>query len=344
MKNRNILLTIIIIIIVLLFSSCKHKTYRSFYYWKSVYHLSKQEITCLEQLNISKLYIRFFDVGLEESSGKIIPLAKISFAEKISPRNSVVPVIYIVNRTLQKSKQPDIKDLAAKILSQVNILASENNIAFNELQMDCDWTESTRSNYFELLNELKKNLNSGGKILSATIRLHQVKYKQITGVPPVDRGMLMFYNMGKITAESSSNSVFNENDASKYIDLLSEYPLKLDIVLPAFSWGIHIRNGKVFELLNNLGSVDFSNNILFNRIDNSTYSATKSFFYRGYYFMHNDLVKIEEITPEQCKAAAQQLKSKLSKSAETVAIFHLDSIIISHYEIQDFEKVFTTFN
>ena len=31
--------------------------------------------------------------------------------------------------------------------------------------------------------------------MSATIRLHQVKYRADTGVPPVDRGMLMAYNL-----------------------------------------------------------------------------------------------------------------------------------------------------
>jgi len=331
-------------ITILLTNACKHETHRSFYYWKSIYHLSQSEKRYLEELKISKLYIRFFDVDLDEPSGKAVPIAKIRFANDVLPRYEVVPVVYIVNKTLQKSKHQDITDLAIKILTQVQNIASSKNIAFCELQMDCDWSDNTRSNYFALLEVLETKLHEQGKTLSATIRLHQVKYKNITGVPPVDRGMLMYYNMGKITPNASPNSVFNTTDAAKYIDYLPDYPLTLDVALPAFSWGIHVRNGKVIELLNSMNSSDFENIANFTQIDSSTFTIPKSFFFRGFYFMKNDVVKVEGITPTQCNTAAQQLKSKLSKHAESVAIFHLDSLIISHYEKQDFEKVFSTYH
>lgn len=338
-------LTNAIIITGLLFVlACKHEVSNSFYYWKSVYHLTKLEEKCLREQNVSKLYIRFFDVDWDESIGKVVPIARIHFAEKISPQFEIIPVVFIVNKTLQNTNFQDIPDLANKILDQVNYIASCNNINFRELQLDCDWTEKTHRNYFSLLDIIRKTLNNEAKILSATIRLHQVKYKNITGIPPVNRGMLMYYNMGKITSETSSNSIFNTNDAARYISYIPDYPLTLDVALPAFSWGVHIRKGKVIELLNSMSLTDFESNIKFSRLDSSSFSALESFFSKGFYFMKNDLIKVEEITPAECNVAAQQLIGKLPKSKRAVAIFHLDSLIISHYEKKDFEKVFNTYH
>jgi hypothetical protein len=329
--------------IALLASACRHEPRRSFYYWKSVYHLSQTERSYMEGLHVTKLYVRFFDVDWDETLERPTPLAKIRFAEKISPSCEIVPVVYIVNHSLQKSKPQDITDLAVKILKLTDHISSGNNITFKELQMDCDWTDNTRDKYFTLLKVLKSRLIDSKKTLSATIRLHQVKYKGMTGVPPVDRGMLMYYNMGKLAAGASPNSVFNTNDASKYIDYLAAYPLQLDVALPAFSWGIHSRNNKIIELLNNIGPLDFEKNANFAPVGPSTFSVTQSFFFHGYYFMKNDVVKVEEITPAQCNTAARQLQGKLTKTPGTVAIFHLDSLILTHYEKQDFEKVFNTY-
>ncbi len=329
--------------VLVLLSSCKQESHRAFYYWKSVYKLSQSEKNYLQDINVTHLYIKFFDVDWDEATGNPTPIASIQFSEEIPPQCKVIPVIFIVNRTLQKTTFMDMADLANKIYEQTKYLASKNNIHFKELQLDCDWTEKTRVNYFALLNILKKKLETNGIQLSTTIRLHQIKYKNITGIPPVDRGMLMYYNMGKITSNASLNSIFNESDAAKYIDHISDYPLKLDVALPAFSWSIHIRNAKVIELLNNMSYADFKSSNKFTLVNSSTYTATQSFFFRGFYFMKDDSIKVEEITPEQCKIASKQLRKKLSKTRR-VAIFHLDSLILSKYEKKDFEEIFDAYH
>lgn len=328
-----------ILFLLLMVFSCKQETSRSFYYWKSVYRMPSSQEDILSDLKISKLYIRLFDVDWNESAGLVTPKAKIRFKEKPSGKFEIIPVIYIVNRSFQKISRQQIANLAANILKLTNEIAENNNLSFNEFQIDCDWTESTREKYFIFLETLKSSLAQKKIKISATIRLHQIKYSRITGVPPVDRGMLMYYNMGKINAYQTGNSIFNKDDAAKYIDYIPQYPLPLDAALPAFSWGIHIRKGNVIELLNNLTSLDFATNENFKKSGNNIYNAQKSFFYRGYYFMEGDEVKIEEIDPKECLAATKQLKSKL-KSPGTVAIYHLDSLIFTRYEKQDFEKVF----
>lgn len=325
--------------------SCKHqKCQRSFYYWQTVFHLSEAEKDYINDLNISKLYIRFFDVDWDETENTLLPVAKIKFSEKIHPNCEVVPVVYIVNRALQKSNHSSMPDLASKIYKQIVHISSCNQIKFNEIQLDCDWTEGTRSNFFTLLHSLKVNMDKENIVLSTTIRLHQVKYKNITGIPPVERGMLMYYNMGKISADLSNNSIYNANDAEKYTAYLSDYPLTLDIALPAYSWGIHIRYDKVLDLLNNMNVADFDRNFNFTQLNQNKYIATKSCFFKGSYFIKGDIVKVEEISPKLCCSAAHQLTDNLKKNNRTIAIFHLDSLIISNYEKKDFEKVFDIFN
>ena len=58
---------------------------------------------------------------------------------------------------------------------------------FKEVQFDCDWTESTRVQYFAFLRESRK-LFSGWRV-SSTVRLYQYKYPEKAGVPPIERGM-----------------------------------------------------------------------------------------------------------------------------------------------------------
>ena len=65
-----------------------------------------------------------------------------------------------------------------------------------EIQLDCDWNSSTQKKYFNLIEEMKLYPTWENIVWSATIRLHQLKYPKQTGVPPVNKGVLMFYNMG----------------------------------------------------------------------------------------------------------------------------------------------------
>lgn len=328
-----------IIALSVLLHSCKQDSKRAFYYWKTVFRLSLFEKKYLDDLKVEKLYIRFFDVTWDEATLKALPLAEIQFEQKPDSAKEIVPVIYIVNKTLIHTT--DLPKLTSHILNQTDMICHTNKITFREMQIDCDWTDKTKNQYFALLNLLKTALRKRGIKISATIRLHQIKYKKITGIPDVDSGMLMYYNMGKISPDSVTNSIFSPADAEKYTEHLSAYPLPLDVALPAFSWGIHIRNERVIELLNNLDASDFQDQAYFQNQGKHTVVATHSFFYKGFYFMKNDLVKIEEISPQMCAAAANQLAGKLSGKSRTIAIYHTDSLIFKRYEKQDFEKVFS---
>jgi hypothetical protein len=271
-----------------------------------------------------------------------IPLGKIKFLSGISPEIRVIPVVYITNKTFLNLNHTEIKLLTSKVVEQVYYIAKQNKLSFTEIQFDCDWTESTRLKYFSFIDNVKKLIDKHIK-LSATIRLHQVKYYKLTGIPPVQRGMLMFYNMGKIDNCLNRNSIYNSIDVQNYTPYLKNYPLALDAVLPAFSWGIQIRKGKIIGLLNNLNSSDFKNNTNFKYLGKEQYQVTKSFFYNGFYFMDQDLVQVEEITPEICKNAAKEVSGAMKSLPGTIALFHLDSTNLTNYEKKDFEEIFNCF-
>jgi len=75
------------------------------------------------------------------------------------------------------------------------------------------------------LNILKKDFN-----VTATIRLHQIKFKDKTGIPPVDQGVLMAYNIGELK-NNKQNSILEANIVKQYINKNTEYPLKLKLAL-----------------------------------------------------------------------------------------------------------------
>jgi hypothetical protein len=69
-----------------------------------------------------------------------------------------------------------------------------------------------------------------------------VKYRERTGVPPVDRGMLMFYNMGRFSADPEARAIFDLESARRYLARISSYPLPLDLALPMWSWTVAPRS------------------------------------------------------------------------------------------------------
>src|SRR6185295_19004173 len=128
---------------------------------------------------------------------------------------------------------------------------------FFEIQIECDWNASTRESYFLLLRTIRAQLHAG-KILSGTIRLHQIKYRAQTGVPPLDRGVLMFYGMGDPASPGEKNSILDLDTARKYTAYLKNYPLFLDAALPVYQWGILFHEDHFRGIIRSLGESDLT--------------------------------------------------------------------------------------
>lgn len=265
------------------------------------------------------------------------PAGIIQFDEKPS-FSKIVPVIYIKNEVFGTAKNMD--SLCANVQQLVTAINKTIRQNPETIQFDCDWTLSTKDAYFQFLKRYKA---ISKQQVSATIRLHQIKHRLTTGVPPVDFGVLMFYNMGKIDA-SENNSIFDATIASAYLGKLNTYPLRLDIALPVFSWSIQIRNGKVVHLLNKMNAVHFNNDTSFQQVKKGFYKVKSSCFKGGYYFQQNDEVKVESVTAEQLMEMPVMLKEHMQQGIRQIIFYDLDDFNFKNYDTDTYQKVANGFH
>ena len=280
---------------------------RAFYYWRTTFALSPTERAALS--GIARLYVRMFDIGPD---GELLgPLAVTTPA----PAGlDIVPVVFLKNDVFKHPRPGLAQRVHAEVAARMRALGATPR----ELQLDCDWTESTREAYFAFLTELH-----GPLPLSATIRLHQVKYRERTGVPPVERGMLMFYNMGKFSADPTMRAIFDEASARKYLGRIADYPLPLDAALPIWSWVVHLRGDQVIGLLESTDPDELAALDFVARTAPDRYSVTRAAFLHGTLLRDGDALKIEVTAPADTIDAAGMLGPRLAPIARTVALFDL---------------------
>src|SRR3954466_1404652 len=128
----------------------------------------------LTELHVDRIYLRVFDVAwaVDTTVATLLPVTGTAPAGV-----EIVTVVYLKNDVF-KHAQPIA--LATEVWSHVKDRAAAVGFTVRELQLDCDWTDSTREGFFAFLRALKTEAHVP---LSSTIRLHQVKYRERTGVP-----------------------------------------------------------------------------------------------------------------------------------------------------------------
>lgn len=327
---------------VLLFSCTKReKTQRAFYFWKSAWEINAYEEQMLDSLHTSKVYVKLFDVTWNPQKASANPAAKLTLKDSLSSKYQYVPVVYITNEALLKTTAAEIPGLALKIHELTQLITNKINLTYSEIQFDCDWSDLSKENYFLLLAELRKQYKKP-VVFSATIRLHQIKYYKRTGIPPVDRGMLMYYNMGKVGDLRSVNSIYNKTDAEKYTDHISDYPLPCDVALPIFRWGVLFQHGKIAALINLLTEKDLIE-AGFTKNSNGYYSPPKAMYFKGYYLEPDNLIRLEEITPALAMEAAQLVAKEIPHHDITVSLYHLEPEYLKAYGKENLEKIYHSF-
>lgn len=334
--------------LVVLFSCSSKKTKPavSFYYWRTEFSLKANEKAALTENGVSAIYLRCFDIVYDEKLKRAVPQAIVRFRDTALIAQ-IVPVVFIKNQVFLELDSNGIDTLAEYTFSLLEQINQSQRISAKELQIDCDWTRKSSDNYFHFLRLLKQKLRTKSRLfpaakLSATIRLHQIKYAGLQGVPPVDKGVLMFYNMGKING-SPVNSVYDRKISQSYLSALNKYPLPLDFALPVFAWGIHLRKGQVIELLNKMDSRDFANKNEFEASGKNRFVVKKSGFKNGFYFKAGDEIKAEEIKAQDFESMADDLTEHCKRPVERLIFYDLDSINISRYEKDIFKKVAADF-
>lgn len=303
----------------------------SFYYWRTTFSLSSRESQVLDKLEVKKLYVRFFDVGLSEHNA--IPISKINFLTK--PAVEVIPVVYIKNEVMLE-KHVNLEKLSQQITSLVSQIQSYNDLPPTEIQLDCDWSLQSKERFLNLVDLVKKNSEI---LVSSTIRLHQIKFADKTGIPNVDYGVLMYYNMGQIGIDNK-NSIYDRAIAQRYIPFINTYKLPVKLALPIYSWGIHIENNRVVELLPKLTVDDFES-AHFEKVNEMFYKVIKSHFFKGAYLKTGDLVKFEKIKPNQLLEMIEDVEAHVAQPIDEIILYDLDQINFKNYEneVSLFKKI-----
>lgn len=336
-------------IILTFFFSCQQKreVNPAFYYWKTEFSLSDFEKYYIDSLKVNKLYIKFFDIDWNESRGMPVPIAESTIQQSTIHNFEIVPCIFITNRVFQNISDDKIEWLSARVQEKLFELNS-NNLHFKEIQFDCDWTASTKDRFFQFLEIFKKN-NPQLKIC-ATIRLHQFRDFQKTGVPPVDRGMLMFYNTGDVESWDEENSILNLEVAKNYLPtsdfrLLTskKYPIPLDLALPIFRWGVLFRDTRMIRLINNLQAENLEDTSRFLKIDDNRFEVLKSTYLNGYYLYKGDQIRTETVDTQLLLKAINLLDGKMNNRNLTIAFYHLDTATIKYFPHEFLEKTIHQF-
>lgn len=329
-----------IVFFIILITACKQKreVNTSFYYWKTVYKSDSLETALLKQFQSKKLYVRIMDVDLDNNySNNAIPIAPISFANALPDSLELIPVVFIANGIFKEESNLSTKELAQKITDFVSAKVQQSGKKkFKELQIDCDWTENSRSRFFALLGELRQ-LNTG-KILSATLRLHQLKNQGKNGIPPVDKVLLMCYNMGNLRKYGTQNSILDLAELKKYADdNLEVYPKAMDVALPLFSWAVVFRSEEYIGISKRTTLQNLKDTTLFSRNSAGLYQAKSNLPALG--LQKNDVLRYEESNLQDVKAATEYLAKYLPSKPLNLLYYHLDHNLLKKYTFNELEEI-----
>jgi hypothetical protein len=344
---KPMLLYVMLAILYFVVEGCEPQKIRrsvepAFYYWKSVLNITDFELKKLDSLKVKTLYVKFFDVGWDKERGTSVPIAKLqSTTFKLPQHLAVIPTIFITNECIEKLDSQRVLELVDNILILLKEVSTVNSIlSFKEIQIDCDWTGSTKSNYFLLLEKLNTYYKKLGITISCTIRLHQIKFLSNTGIPPVTKGLLMCYNMGNLKNPATNNSIIENEELKKYTATLSTYPLPLDVALPLFNWKVLFRNNSYAGLIESLPTELLQPNFA---VKNSNkYTILKDTILNGYTFKKGDILRDEQSNNEEVLKAAKSISRQLTNTAPRVSLYHLDSIILSKYQIHELETIYNS--
>lgn len=343
-----------------------------FYYWKTTLNFDKQDKKMADSLGVKKFYLRYFDVDWSPTRNMSVPLGELQTSgsgswvwqeENICLADyQVIPVVYITHRVFEKEKQ--VEQLAEKIAKKIK--EHSGNLAhrmiydafsrfeqadvkqetkyrledtlkqqflnqMTEIQIDYDWTNSTQKQYFRFLEAIKQHFPN--KLISCTIRLHQFRDKKQAGIPPVEKGMLMCYNVAPPSDIQVKDAIFDIELAKGYLKS-TEYPLALDAALPLFSWGALFHENQFKGLAAGFSEMNAKNNSLFKNVGNARYQFTQDTVFADVYMREGDMIRVDEASMTDLQGLQSQL-SKIS-AIENIAFFEWQTDKISSLELKQF--------
>ncbi len=296
----------VLLLTLLLMTAChEQQKERGMYYWSTVFRMDSAKQTFLKEHQINRLYVRYFDVVVDEQD-RVMPNATISFKDSIPQGMEVIPTVFIVNDCMKH----DISDLAEKLLRRIIQMNETHHIGkVHEIQIDCDWTPSTRKTFFHFMETLRTLAKGHDIRLSSTIRLHQLSQQ----APPADYGVLMMYNTGDFTKLSCERPILDMRDVRPYLPALKKYSLPLSAAYPLYRWRIVFRNGRYVGILHTDDELPI---------------------------LPGDSIVIRQPELEEILKAKQAVTQQNARANNEVILFDLNNTNISRFKKEDYEKIF----
>lgn len=338
-----------LVLIILISCNSNPKKSIAFYYWKTTYQLNNTEFNALDSLQVNKIYLRAFDIDKEnEYSLTPKPIGVMIWKQKPLKNINYVPVIFIRNRVFEKPNYDDlleynkeekkaIIELSKNIWKLVLSSWKSQGLSPTELQIDCDWTKGTKDSYFYFLEALKKECKIP---ISVTLRLHQIRDVEFCGIPPVEKTVLMCYNMGNMKDIESKNSIIDLEVTKNYLTQSRKYKLPYSIALPLFRWKLLFRNNKMIGIVHHLTEDQLKENFIKN--NDSLYVYQKEFqpynLANGFELKKGDIIRYEYVNQHEIDSVYNFIVSKPNSYNNELIYFDLDSTNLSYYEIKKLLK------
>ncbi|MGN6494089.1 MAG: hypothetical protein ACTHLE_18995 [Agriterribacter sp.] len=284
--------------------------------------------------------MKVFEVGNDRVWGNA-PVSKTSL--RINKWDSVnaeiIPVVFLKNEVLHHISKVALDSLADNVNHLCRkILQERFERGYSEIQIDCDWTQSTKDSYFYFLKKLKI---LSGKAISVTLRLYPYKYPDKMGIPPADRATLMCYNLVNALENQSKNSILEINELRQYLSKNRKYPIHLDIALPAYSWMLVYQNGQF------RGVISQQNENIITKLELVKplwYEVFRDTVIDEYYLRRGDKIKYETVSPVVLQQAIELIKSSsILDDSVIVSIFHLDEHKLNNFSYETLDSVYTAF-
>ncbi|WP_428229193.1 hypothetical protein [Flavobacterium sp.] len=378
MKN----MIFILLFVVFNGATCEkeNEVVRSFCYWKTNLYFENEDDSLIKDMNVQHMYVRFFDVDWNPYAKEPLPVATIYGIRFNKSNPEITPSIFITNEVVLQANEKQLDSLAVRIAQRVQQIGVKINetkaddiansivypkdyykqenykrinydsvksielaklkVDFKEILIDCDWTEKSKDNYFYLLKQIKKGFPTAQ--VSATIRLWQYKYASKAGIPPVDKGLLMCYNLTKPEDFTSKNSIGTSQELAQYITH-DKYKLKLDIALPLYSWAVVFRGNQFKGILSDYDQLR-NDTIKLKKVSDSKYILKDDVLVGETYLRNGDEIRIEKISDEELEKMISIVKSKIKIDNQTkVTFFSFDKKYINDYGTQNISSYYESF-
>ncbi|WP_281322310.1 hypothetical protein [Flavobacterium aestivum] len=359
----------------------KPEVVRSFCYWKTDHYTNSAEDSLAKKMQVKHLYVRFFDVDWNPYASEPQPVATTRSLNWDMEQFEITPSIFVTNEVMLLSSKKQLDSLAMRIEKRVEnvlegykkeqahakayemsqkiydsgsqdhkvwpntdsiekIVVGKIKINCKEILIDCDWSEKSKKNYFYLLQRLKTSFPQYS--LSATVRLWQYKYREKAGIPPVDKGLLMCYNLTSPTDHTTENSIGTSKEVEDYITK-GGYALPLDLALPLYSWSVVFRGNQFKGILSDYDGF-VKDTIRFKKVSATRYLFQDDILIGDTYFRNGDEIRIEKISDAEIRKMIGVLKSKITITDQTkVTFFSFDKKYINDYGTENISNYYSLF-